>query len=1024
MKPAILYRTQPSLRSGLPSIRKALSSALLLALCSTAYAEPVNLALNKKVTASTELRRAKLAVDGDAGSRWESAHKVAPSWLAIDLGSISHIDQVQIDWEDANAEIYEIQGSDDNSNWTTLSVQTGGKKGNRTDTIDLNADYRYLRIFATKHSANNGYGFSIWELKVIGTAGEGAPTSPDAPPAGSSNIAKGKTTYASSHLQSSAKAVDGNTDSRWESNHQESPSWMSVDLGSVSTVQQVAVHWEAANAASYEVQGSLDNSNWTTLATPYVDEFGNRTDRWDLSGDYRYIRINALTPSSGNAWGYSIRELEVFGQTGDIPPIEPTDPADPADPADPTIPTEPTDPTDPTEPGPEPVPLPEGALPLFPENTEVVEQIQYKEADGTLVTLMGARPTERHARERGEAWDAPDTGPGRYLTFPPFYFQNRTFGLEIRDTIPAGGNTIEVWLHVNEGSFRGTTFSLFRNIENPNVRDFGWSLNYGFNNPNEGGQPLCHSGKRECMMSFNSNWRTSPHSPLKVGDKIELAPAPRLLAPVLDGGGERYYSFEQLYIVGVGMRPWYGIAPNLDSEPLPNHTLLGGETSVSYNYSEEPFRMFQQMANNIGIGNSLRFAKGRRLFHTSFASGIHSESPTQNPVFSEHQNQLGPRYNNERCIGCHLNNGRSLALQAGAKLDTYSVFTGMLADDKVVADPLYGLTIQAKARAANADDYSVSVAGYQTEMKTLPDGTAVELQKPLYEFKGPVPELFSVRQAPQVIGLGLLEAIPEQAILANVDINDANGDGVKGVVHWVENPETGATQLGRFGWKATKVSARHQAAEALVQDIGVTSPVYPQRSCQKDAEDCQQPSGTTHISEGELQHLTQYLGLLGVPAQRSLRSGYPDGIRVSTEHDVNPQLIAQGKQLFVQSQCVACHTASFTTGNTHPLAELRNQKIQPYSDLLLHDMGPGLADNLPQGKASGSMWRTAPLWGLGSLKYVQGGEDKVRYLHDGRARTLDEAILWHGGEATQSRSLYENLTAEQRTAVKTFLQSL
>ena len=114
---------------------------------------------------------------------------------------------------------------------------------------------------------------------------------------------------------------------------------------------------------------------------------------------------------------------------------------------------------------------------LYPVGTSAMEQIQYREADGTLVTLMGSRTTERHARERGEAWDAPDVGPGRYFTFPTFYFQNRTFGLEIRDTIPAGGNKVEFFLRVNQGTFRGTTFSLFRNILNPNVRDFGWSLN-------------------------------------------------------------------------------------------------------------------------------------------------------------------------------------------------------------------------------------------------------------------------------------------------------------------------------------------------------------------------------------------------------------------------------------------------------------------------------------------------------------------------------------------------------------------
>src|SRR6218665_2012590 len=158
-------------------------------------------------------------------------------------------------------------------------------------------------------------------------------------------------------------------------------------------------------------------------------------------------------------------------------------------------------------------------VPLYVAGTQVVEQIQVTEPDGTLVTYMGARPTDRHARERGEAWDAPDAGPGRYFTFPTRYFQHRTFGLEIRDEVPAGRQKITIYLHVNDGTFDGTTFSLFRNIENPNVRDFGWSLNYGFNNPNEGNRPVCHAGRRDCSMSFSSNWRTSPHSTLKIGDK-------------------------------------------------------------------------------------------------------------------------------------------------------------------------------------------------------------------------------------------------------------------------------------------------------------------------------------------------------------------------------------------------------------------------------------------------------------------------------------------------------------------------
>lgn len=660
--------------------------------------------------------------------------------------------------------------------------------------------------------------------------------------------------------------------------------------------------------------------------------------------------------------------------------------------------------------------------PLFAPGTPVNEQIQYREADGTLVTLMGSRPTERHARERGEAWDAPDAGPGRYLTFPTFYFQNRTFGLEIRDGVPAGRQRIEIYLHVNQGVFDGTTFSLFRNVLDPTVRDYGWALNYGFNNPKEGGQPICREGqpREDCMIVVDSNWRTDPHSALKIGDPIELAPAPRLKRdPVVDGGGSRYYSFEQLYVVGVGMRPWYGIAPNLDSAPLPAETLLGGDASISYNYSEEPMRVFQQMANNIGIVNTQRFVEGRRLFHTSFADGKHSEHDADNPVFTEHIGQLGPRYNQPRCIECHTQNGRSLAPAIGARLDTMS----MLVAAGGKADPTYGLNVQQHAQDPGAPDYGVSVASYETTARTLSGGETVALVKPSYAFKGPVPAQFSARQAPQVIGMGLLEAVAEPTILALADPDDRNGDGVRGIPNWVADPETGKTHLGRFGWKATKASIRQQVGDALIKDMGVTSPVFPSRGCQREAADCRAAAATS-VSETDLQRLTHYLSLIGVPAQRSLRSGFPDGVRVSPEHDVDPPQIARGGTLFAQARCVACHTPTLKTGNTHPFAELRDQTIHPYSDLLLHDMGPGLADTLSEGRATPNLWRTAPLWGVGSLRFVQGGEQNVRLLHDGRARTLTEAILWHGGEADDSRARFEALPKEDRAAVVAFLQSL
>jgi len=671
---------------------------------------------------------------------------------------------------------------------------------------------------------------------------------------------------------------------------------------------------------------------------------------------------------------------------------------------------------------------------LYPAGTPVTEQIQYREADGTLVTRMGMRPVGRHARE---PWDNKAGDAGIYYLYPSFYFQNRTYGIEIHDHLTGGGNTIEFFLVVNQGTFDGTTFSLFRNAADPNVTGYGWALNYGFNNPTRDNKPICIAGQpiANCEMVVDSNWRTDPHSPLKIGDRIELAPAeflkryPNTQTAVIDGGGSRYYSFEQLYMAGEGLKPWYGVAPRLDSAPLPASALLGGATTVSYNYSSEPFRAFEQMANNIGIGDAQRFVEGRRLFHTSFLTGQHSEFSDENPVFTQHAGQLGSRYNQASCVSCHVGEGRSPATGAGSRLDVMSVLTGAPAKTGTWPDPTYGLNVLENARAAGAADYGVTIASYRVSKRTLADGTAVVLRKPAYKFNGPTPKAFSVRQAPQIIGLGLLEAVPEKTILALADPNDANGDGVKGVPNFVTNPETGETQLGRFGWKAAKQSLRQQAAEALIEDIGVTSPVFPSRSCQKGAATCRSAPEAPDVSETEMERFSQYLGLLGVPAQRSLVSGYPAGVFVPVLHRVNPTQIAHGATLFAQMNCSACHVPELKTGNTHPQAELRNQVIHPYTDLLLHDMGPGLADTLSQGQAQPQMWRTQPLWGLGYLPYVQSGTVKgsaasVRYLHDGRARSLLEAIEWHDGEAQRSRQAFEALSTQDRADLLLFLNSL
>jgi CxxC motif-containing protein (DUF1111 family) len=702
-----------------------------------------------------------------------------------------------------------------------------------------------------------------------------------------------------------------------------------------------------------------------------------------------------------------------------------------------------------------PAPADTGAtdyVPLFTSSTQLIEQIQVTEADGTLVTYAGFRPTPRHAREGGEPWtDTVDKGPGSYFAFPPFYFQNRTFGLVIRDEVPAGRQKITAYLKPNVGTMINNSFSAFRRLD-PNVIEYGWKMGVGYTNPKDGTQrcnPATAIADLCVAQSITDYWRmadeaqyqgiTRANNKLKVGDKIEMSPGvfldytPGTDIALIDGGHNRDYSFEQLYVVGKGMVPWYGIAPKLDTTPLPDDALLGGQASVSYNYSEEPHRVFQQAANNIGIANMQRFVEGRRLFHTSFLDGKHSESPTVNPVFTAHANQLGERFNEVRCLGCHTLNGRSPAAGIGTPLNKFAVLTAAASSSAgVTPDPTYGVNVQQLSRTTGAPDYGVSIQSYVKTVRTLAGGETVELQKPVYAFKGPVPAQLSVRQAPQVVGMGLIEALDEATILAQADPQDANGDGIRGVPNWSIDPETGQRHLGRYGWKAGKATVRQQAAGAFLQDMGVTSPAFKTLGCLRGAADCKTSTATPSMSDLELERVASYLQLLGVPAQRKYASGYTDGTVTPPEHDISDATrtaIARGNQLFAQAGCTGCHTAELKTGPNHPFQELRNQTIHPYTDVLLHDMGADLADTMTEGQAGPSLWRTQPLWGLGSLKYVQketGFADaaSVRYLHDGRARTLVEAIGWHGGEGSGSRAKFEAMSKADRDAVVAFLESL
>jgi CxxC motif-containing protein (DUF1111 family) len=250
----------------------------------------------------------------------------------------------------------------------------------------------------------------------------------------------------------------------------------------------------------------------------------------------------------------------------------------------------------------------------------------------------------------------------------------------------------------------------------------------------------------------------------------------------------------------------------------------------------------------------------------------------------------------------------------------------------------------------------------------LDDGTAIKLRKPIHRLKlsgdGAEPISFSARVARQIVGMGLLEAISDETIKAQANCAT---NGTSGKVQMVEDPVTKETVVGRFGWKAGKNSIKSQVADAIFLDMGITSSVFTG----KDSE--------PEINDEELDQIIAYVSLLGVPPREN-----PDD-----------PIVVKGSKIFSSLGCPACHISNVTTGN-HDRPALSNQTIHPYSDLLLHDMGMDLADGFKEGLAEGSEWRTAPLWGIGRLKEVHG---EITLLHDGRAQSFEEAILWHGGEA-------------------------
>jgi CxxC motif-containing protein (DUF1111 family) len=266
--------------------------------------------------------------------------------------------------------------------------------------------------------------------------------------------------------------------------------------------------------------------------------------------------------------------------------------------------------------------------------------------------------------------------------------------------------------------------------------------------------------------------------------------------------------------------------------------------------------------------------------------------------------------------------------------------------------------------------------------------------------------MISPRVAPPAYGMGLLEAVDDETILAMADPEDADGDGISGRANMVEDPATGEERMGRFGWKAAATSLRHQIAAALSADVGVTSSLFPEKNCSDSQEHCRTAAdgGAPEITDAQLEDLTRYVQLISVSARKS-------------DHPA----VKRGQALFQEIGCAGCHVPRLETAQQAALPELAGREIRPYTDLLLHDMGEGLADNRPEFGAAAQEWRTAPLWYIGLTETVSG---HTYFLHDGRARSLAEAILWHGGEAQAARDAFVNLTRDQRVDLIRYLEIL
>jgi len=452
----------------------------------------------------------------------------------------------------------------------------------------------------------------------------------------------------------------------------------------------------------------------------------------------------------------------------------------------------------------------------------------------------------------------------------------------------------------------------------------------------------------------------------------------------------------------------------LTRERRADEVLAGGGTSVVIPRQQLMDRgAFSLPAENLALVRRGDHFAGNSFFQNAWVTA---------PASAAARDGLGPLFNTMSCQSCHIRDGRGRPPRSDEEMLSMLVRVSLDGDavsDRerdphagVVLEPNYGDQIQNGAIAGVAAEARVTIRWIEEE-GAYADGTRYTLRRPEYLLEdlgwGALDEraVLSGRVAPALVGAGLLDTIPDATLLALADPDDADGDGISGRVNRVWDAGTGATAIGRFGWKAEQPDVRQQVAAAFNGDIGITSSLFPTdgRSAAQREAITAPDGGAPEVSDRILDLVTFYCKTLAVPASRSL----------------DDPVVQRGQELFRGAGCASCHLETLVTGDDPAFPELSGQTIHAYTDLLLHDMGPGLADGRSVFDASGSEWRTPPLWSVGLVYLVNR---HTNYLHDGRARNLEEAILWHGGEAEAAKEAFRALDAEDRRALVAFLRAL